>query len=163
MPLTLRRIVATAGAAALISGAVIVAAPSARADGGYYGTWTLTTVKLGDQKQMCAGADDGSAICPSGKTLTLKSDYRYKASAFVAQVMFLGAEGDGKGSFVTPVFPDSGDQALVLEGDASGIAPLGSAWQMKLKGTRSGSPTKMILTLQTGFFEIGLVFQRNAN
>jgi hypothetical protein len=34
---------------------------------------------------------------------------------------------------------------------------------MTLKGTRSGSPTKMILTLQTGFFELGLVFQRDAN
>jgi hypothetical protein len=77
--------------------------------------------------------------------------------------MFLSAEGDGKGSFVTAVFPGTGDQALVLEGDATGIAPLGSAWQMELKGTRSGSPTKMILTLQTGFFEIGLVFQRDAN
>jgi hypothetical protein len=163
MASTLRRVVATAGATVLIAGAVIVAAPSAQADGDYYGTWTLTAVKLGDQKQKCAGADDGSAICPSGKTLTLKSDYRYKASAYVAQVMFLGAEGDGKGSFVAPVFPDSGDQTLVLEGDATGIAPLGSAWQMTLKGTRSGSPTKMILTLQTGFFEIGLVFQRNAN
>jgi len=163
MASTLRRVVATAGATVLIAGAVIVAAPSAQADGDYYGTWTLTTIKLGDQKQKCEGADDGSGICPGGKTLTLKSNYRYKASAYVAQVMFLGAEGDGKGSFVTPVFPDSGDQTLVLEGDASGIAPLGSAWQMKLKGTRSGSPTKMILTLQTGFFEIGLVFQRDAN
>lgn len=163
MASTLRRIVATAGAAALISGAAIVAAPSAQADGDYYGTWTLTAVKLGDQKQKCEGTDDGSRICPGGKTLTLKSNYRYKASAFVAQIMFLAAEGDKKGSFVTAVFPGTGDQALVLEGDATGIAPLGSAWQMTLKGTRSGAPTKMILTLQTGFFEIGLVFQRDAN
>ena len=163
MPLTLRRIVATAGAAALIASAGIVAAPAAQADGGYYGTWTLTTIKLGDQKQKCAGTGDGSTICPSGKTLTLTSDYRYKASAFVAQVMFLGAGGDGKGSFVTTVFPGTGERTLVLEGDATGISPLASAWQMTLKGTRSGSPTKMILTLQTGFFEIGLVFQRDAN
>jgi hypothetical protein len=163
MASTLRRAVATAGAAALIAGAVIVAAPSAQADGDYYGTWTLTTVKLDSQKQKCEGPDDGSGICPGGKTLTLKSNYRYKASAFVAQIMFLRAEGDGKGSFVTPVFPGTGDQALVLEGDATGIAPLGSAWQVVLKDKRSGSPTKMILTLQTGFFEIGLVFQRDAN
>ena len=32
---------------------------------------------------------------------------------------------------------------------------------MVLKDTRSGSPTKMILTLQTGFGEFGLVFQRD--
>jgi hypothetical protein len=163
MASTLRRVVATAGATVLIAGAAIVAAPSAQADGDYYGTWTLTAVKLGSDKQQCEGKDDGSDICPGGKTLTLKSNYRYKASAFVAQAFFLGAKGDQKGSFVTPVFPSTGDQALVLEGDATGIAPLGSAWQMTLKGTRSGSPTKMILTLQTGFFEIGLVFQRDAN
>ena len=35
---------------------------------------------------------------------------------------------------------------------------------MVLKGKRSGSPTKMILTLETGVFgEFGLVFQRDAN
>ena len=91
----------------------------------------------------------------------MKSNYRYKASAFVAQALFLGAKGDQKGSFVTTDFLGTGDQVLVLEGDASGIAPLGSAWQMVLKDTRSGSPTKMILTLQTGFGEFGLVFQRD--
>lgn len=147
----------------MLAGAAIAIAPSAQADGDYYGTWTLTAVKLGDDKQRCEGTDDGSAICPGGKTLTLKSDYRYKASAFVAQIMFLSAAGDRKGSFVTPVFPGTNDQALVLEGSATGISPLGSAWQMTLKGTRSGSPSKMILTLQSGFFEIDLVFQRNGN
>lgn len=163
MASTLRRVLATAGATALMGGAAIVAAPSAQADGDYYGTWTLTAVKLGDQKQKCEGTDDGSRICPAGKTLTLKSDYRYKASAFVAQIMFMSAAGDRKGSFVTPIFPGTGAQTLVLEGDATGIAPLGSAWQMTLKGPRSGSPTKMVLSLQTGFFDIGLVFQRDAN
>ena len=158
---TLKRIIGTAGATAVIAGATLVAAPAARADGAYYGAWTLTAVTANGQKQKCEGSNKEYVVCPSGQTLTLKSNYRYKASAFVAQALFLGAKGDQKGSFVTTDFLGTGDQVLVLEGDASGIAPLGSAWQMVLKDTRSGSPTKMILTLQTGFGEFGLVFQRD--
>ena len=158
---TFRRIIGAAGATALLAGAAIVAAPAAQADGAYYGAWTLTAITADGQKQKCEGSDKESNVCPGGETLTLKSNYRYKASAFVAQALFLGAKGDQKGSFVTTDFLGTGDQVLVLEGDASGIAPLGSAWQMVLKDTRSGSPTKMILTLQTGFGEFGLVFQRD--
>ena len=158
---TFRRIIGAAGATALLAGAAIVAAPAAQADGAYYGAWTLTAVTANGQKQKCEGSNKEYVVCPSGQTLTLKSNYRYKASAFVAQALFLGAKGDQKGSFVTTDFLGTGDQVLVLEGDASGIAPLGSAWQMVLKDTRSGSPTKMILTLQTGFGEFGLVFQRD--
>jgi hypothetical protein len=158
---TFKRIIGAAGATALLAGAALVAAPAAQADGNYYGAWTLTAVTANDQKQKCEGTNKEYLVCPSGQTLTLKTNYRYKASAFVAQALFLGAKGDQKGSFVTTDFPGTGDQVLVLEGDASGIAPLGSAWQMVLKDTRSGSPTKMILTLQTGFGEFGLVFQRD--
>lgn len=159
MASTLRRVAATAGATALIAGAAIVAAPSAHADGDYYGTWTLTAVKADGQKVQC----DGSDVCPGGETLHLKSNYRFKASAYLAQILFLGATGDKKGSFVTPIFPGTGDQVLVLEGDSVGIAPLGSAWRMVLKDKRSGSPTKMILNLQTGFGEYDLIFRRDAN
>jgi hypothetical protein len=160
MASTLRRVVATAGATVLIAGAAIVAAPSAQADGDYYGTWTLTAVTANGQKQKCEGTNKEYLVCPGGKTLTLKSNYRYKASAFVALLL---STGDQKGAFVTTGFPGTGDQVLVLEGDVTGISPLGSAWQMVLKDTRSGSPTKMILTLQNGLGEFGLVFQRDAN
>lgn len=163
MALTPRRLIGVAGATALIAGAAIVVAPAAHADGDYYATWTLTAIKADGQKVTCEGSDDASDLCPGGETLTLKTNYRYSASAYLAQVLFLGAKGDGKGSFVTTTFQGAGDQALVLEGDASGIAPLGSAWQMVLKGKGSGSPTKMVLTLQTGFGEYGLVFRRDAN
>lgn len=163
MSLTLRRVVAAAGATALMAGAALVAAPAAQADDAYYGTWTLTTITVDGQKQKCEGSDDDMNVCPGGETLTLKSTYRYKASAFIAQMLFLGATGDRKGSFVTPVFSSTGDQVLVLEGDVIGIAPLGSAWQMVLKDKRSGSPTKMNLTMQTGFGEWTLTFRRDAN
>ena len=159
MASTLRRVVATAGATALIAGAVIVAAPSAQADGDYYGTWTLTAVTANGQKYKCEGTNKEYLVCPAGKTLTLKTNYRYKASTFVA-LLLLQVQ---KGAFVTTGFPGTGDQVLVLEGDATGIQPLGSAWHMVLKDTRSGSPTKMILTLNNGLGEFGFVFQRDAN
>ena len=158
---TFKRIIGAAGATALLAGAAIVVAPAAQADGNYYGAWTLTAVKANGQKFKCEASNKRYVGCPGGQTLTLKTNYRYKASAYIAQALFLGAKGDQKGSFVTTGFPGTGDQVLVLEGDASGIAPLGSAWQMVLKDRRSGSPTRMILTLQTGFGEIGLVFQRD--
>ena len=158
---TFKRIIGAAGATALLAGAAIVVAPAAQADGNYYGAWTLTAVTANGQKFKCEASNKRYVGCPGGETLTLKTNYRYKASAYIAQALFLGAKGDQKGSFVTTGFPGTGDQVLVLEGDASGIAPLGSAWQMVLKDTRSGSPTKMILTLQTGFGEFGLVFQRD--
>lgn len=163
MSLTLRRVVAAAGVTALMAGAALVAAPAAQADDAYYGTWTLTAITVDGQKQKCEGSDDDMNVCPGGETLTLKSTYRYKASAFTAQILFLGATGDKKGSFVTPVFSSTGDQVLVLEGDVIGIAPLGSAWQMVLRDKRSGSPTKMNLTMQTGFGEWTLTFRRDAN
>jgi hypothetical protein len=146
-----------------MAGAALVAAPAAQGDDAYYGTWTLTAITVDGQKQKCEGSDDDMNVCPGGETLTLKSTYRYKASAFIAQMLFLGATGDRKGSFVTPVFSSTGDQVLVLEGDVIGIAPLGSAWQMVLKDKRSGSPTKMNLTMQTGFGEWTLTFRRDAN
>ncbi len=160
---TLRRVAATAAATALIAGAAILAVPAAMADDAYYGTWTLTAITVDGQKQKCEGSDDDMNVCPGGETLGLKSNYRYKASAFIAQMLFLGATGDKKGSFVTPVLSSTGDQVLVLEGDVIGIAPLGSAWQMVLKDKRSGSPTKMNLTMQTGFGEWTLTFRRDAN
>lgn len=161
MASALTRSIAAAGAAAFIAGTAIVATPSAHADGAYYGTWNLVAATGDGQKVKCDSPDASSGACPAGETLVLKSNYRYKVSAYLAQIFFLGAKGNGKGSFVAPVFPATGDQALVFEGDASGIMPLGSAWQMVLKDTRSGSPTKMILTLQTGFGEVGLIFRRD--
>lgn len=166
MASNLRRVAAAAGATALIAGAVIVGAPPAVADGGYYGTWTLTTLNAFGQKVKCEGAEDPSNLCPGGQRLVLNPNYRYRASAYLAEALFAFSEGDDrKGSFVTSAFPGADGRVLVLEGGASGIAPIGSAWQMTLKGKRSGSPTKMILTLETalGFGDFALVFERNAN
>lgn len=156
---TFKRIIGAAGATALLAGAALVAAPAAQADGNYYGAWTLTAVTANGQKYKCEGTNKEYLVCPGGKTLTLKTNYRYKASAFVALLL----SGDQKGAFVTTGFPGTGDQVLVLEGDSTGITPLGSAWHMVLKDTRSGSPTKMILTLNNGLGEFGFVFQRDAN
>lgn len=156
---TIKRIIAAAGTTALIAGAVIVGAPSAHADGGYYGTWTLAAIKADGQKVKCEGSE---GLCPGGQTLVLKTNYRYATSAYLARILIFTDKGGGKGSFATPVFPGTQQQVLVLEDDAGGIVPLGSAWQMVLKDKRSGSPTKLVLSLQTGFGEYTLVLRRDA-
>lgn len=156
-----RRFIAAAAASAFIAGAALVAAPSAHADGEYYGTWTLIAIKGDGQKVTCEGPAQGTEICPGGETLSLKSSYRFTVSAYLAQVLWLGAKGNDKGSFVTTVLPGTGQQILVLESDKNGIMPLGGAWQMELKNARSGTPTKMVLTLQTGLGETSLVLKRD--
>ena len=162
MASTLKRTIAAAGATTLLAGAAIAIAPSAQADGDYYGTWTLTAIKGDGQKQKCEGPAKGTEVCPGGEMLTLKSNYRYTASAYLAQALWLGAKGNKKGSFVTPVVPGTRQQILVLDSDRNGIMPLGGAWQMELMNSRSGTPTKMVLTIQTGFGEASLVFKRDA-
>ena len=162
MASTLKRTIAAAGATTLLAGAAIAIAPSAQADGDYYGTWTLTAINGDGQKQKCEGPAQGTEVCPGGEMITLKSNYRYTASAYLAQALWLGAKGNKKGSFVTPVVPGTRQQILVLDSDRNGIMPLGGAWQMELMNSRSGTPTKMVLTLQTGFGEASLVFKRDA-
>ena len=162
MASTLKRTIAAAGATTLLAGAAIAIAPSAQADGDYYGTWALTAIKGDGQKQKCEGPAQGTEVCPGGEMITLKSNYRYTASAYLAQALWLGAKGNKKGSFVTPVVPGTRQQILVLDSDRNGIMPLGGAWQMELMNSRSGTPTKMVLTLQTGFGEASLVFKRDA-
>ena len=162
MASTHKRTIAAAGATPLLAGAAIAIAPSAQADGDYYGTWTLTAIKGDGQKQKCEGPAQGTEVCPGGEMITLKSNYRYTASAYLAQALWLGAKGNKKGSFVTPVVPGTRQQILVLDSDRNGIMPLGGAWQMELMNSRSGTPTKMVLTLQTGFGEASLVFKRDA-
>ncbi len=85
MASTATRMIAAAGAATLIAGAAIAAAPAAQADGDYYGTWTLIAIKGEGQKQKCEGPAQGTDVCPGGETLTLKSNYRYAASAYLAR------------------------------------------------------------------------------
>jgi len=162
MSSAVKRFAAATGATALMAVVAIGAAPSAQADGDYYATWTLAAIKAEGQKVTCKGTSQEPEDCPGGETLSLRSNYRYRASAYLAQILWLGAKGNGKGSFATSVFASSGAQVLVLEGDSGGILPLGSAWQMVLKDEHSGSPTKMVLTLQTGFGEYSLVLRRDA-
>lgn len=162
MASALTRVIAAAATAAFVIGAATVAAPSAHADGDYYGTWTLVAIKGDGQKVTCEGPAQGTEVCPGGETLSLKSHYRFTVSAYLSQVLWLGAKGNRKGSFDIPVLPGTGQQILVLESDKNGIMPLGSAWQIELKHARNGTPHKMVLTLQTGFGEASLVLKRDA-
>lgn len=160
MASTLKRLIGVVGASAIIAGTAIVAAPSAQADGEYYGTWTLTAIKEGDKKTKCTGEVSDTQACPSGQTLTLKTNYRYRLAGKLLRLVLLGIAK--KGTFDVPTFPSTGQQALILESDSQGILALGSAWSITLSGGSSGSPTKMTLVLQTGLGEITLVFRRDA-
>ena len=158
MASTLKRLIGVVGAGAIIAGTAIVVAPSAHADGEYYGTWTLTAVKEGDKKTKCTGTSSEPPACPGGQTLTLKSNYRYKTSNFLPLILLMGQ----KGYFDVVTLPSTGQEALILESDKQGILALGSAWSLTLSGGGSGSPTKMTLVLQTGFGEITMVFRRDS-
>lgn len=160
MATTIKRLVGVVGAGAIIAGAAIVVAPSAHADGDYYGTWTLTAIKADDRKTKCKGdqADIDAQACPAGESLTLKSNYRFKMTDFLSLVFVVGK----KGYFDVPTFPSTGQEALILESDRQGILALGSAWSLTLSGGGSGSPTKMTLVLQTGFGEITMILRRDA-
>lgn len=159
MASTLRRVVAAAGASALMAGAAIVVAPSAHADGEYYGTWTLTAYKENDQKTKCTDDASDTGACPTGETLTLKSNYRYKVSKYL-RLFLMGVSG--KGNFAVDTFPSTGRNVLVLDSDKTGVLALGGAWSLTLAGGGSGSPTKMTLVLQTGFGEITLILRRDS-
>ncbi len=158
MASTLKRLIGVVGSSAIIAGAAIVAAPSAHADGDYYGTWTLTALKERDQKTKCTGALSKAANCPGGQTLTLKSNYRYKTSDFLSLLFATGQ----KGYFDVATLPSTGQDVLVLESDSRGVLALGSAWALTLSGGGSGSPTKMMLALETGLGEITMVYRRDS-
>ena len=159
MASTLKRLIGGVGASAIIAGTAIVAAPTAQADGGYYGTLTLTAIKERDKKTKCTGEVSDTEACPSGQTLTFKTNYRYRlGSKFPLLKLLIGQ----KGTFDVPTFPSTGQQVLILEADSRGILARLSTWSITLSGGSSGTPTKMTLVLETGLGEITLVFRRDA-
>jgi hypothetical protein len=145
MSLTLRRVVATAGATALIAGAAIVAAPPAQADGGYYGSWTLAAVKIAGDRVDCPGTlpfppPTPPISCTAGATLQLRSDYTYKSTL---PTVFRGARG--KGSFDVVKLVKGSSKTIVFESNVDTQNP--RAYRMKLQGTRDGTPKKMVIFL----------------
>ena len=152
---TLKRIIGTAGATAVIAGATLVAAPAARADGAYYGARTLTAVKALGMSVPCDGEPGDKESCSSGQTLQLKSNYRYSSTLKDLDSLL----PKGKGSFNTVQVNGSKSTMVVFSGDADPDALRG--WQMNVQGTSSGAPNKMTLSYETGFGVYKLIFRRD--
>lgn len=139
MTSTRKRLIGAAAATAILAASTVFAAPAAQADGGYYGTWTLTAIKSGTMKQKCDGLPEEEDKCPAGNTLDLKANYRFKFTLESLQLLL-----PGKGDFVTATVPGTGSEVIIFKADED--PAFLRAWKMTLHGTRYGAPQKMILS-----------------
>ena len=161
MTFTPKRLMGTVAATAIVAGAALIAAPSTQADGGYYGTWNLTSITLGKETLKCDGLPGEEGKCPAGMTLELKSDYRYKSTIKNFEIIL----PPGNGDFVTTRMTGTNTPVIVMS--YADYPTFLRVWQMKLQGTRYGAPQKMVLyssidnTGETAE-EIKMVFYRNA-
>jgi hypothetical protein len=165
MNATLKRLIGASGAAAVVAGAALVAAPAAQADGKYYGAWTLTAWKVGGQTVNCPGKlplppPAPSISCKSGEILELKSGDRYKTTLDV----FRGATG--KGDFAILGFSDRAHKNIVFDADDAQDDP--RAYKIKFQGTGDGAPKKMVIFTSIGAGRdqdtlIKMIFRRDAN
>lgn len=139
MIFTLKRFIGTAAATAVLAGTAMMAAPSAQADGSYYGTWNLTSITLGKETLKCDGLPGQEGKCPAGMTLQLTSDYRYNSTIKGFELTL----PSGKGDFVTTTITGSNTRVIVMS--PAEYPTFLRGWQMKFKGTRYGAPQKMVL------------------
>ena len=160
---TFKRLIGASGAIALAAGAALMAAPAAQADGAYYGTWTLTTFKMGQKSMKCDSPPNDEGLCAAGMTLDLKANYRYKSTIKGFNLLI----APGKGDFVTATVPGTGSHVIVLNLDT--FPTFLRSWNVTMKGTRYGAPQKMVLSGSLGENPedpsddgiVKLVFQRN--
>ena len=162
MTSTLRRFIGTAAATAVLAGTTVMAAPSAQADGSYYGTWNLASITLGKETVKCDGLPGQEGTCQAGMTLELMSDYRYKSTIKDFELIL----PPGKGDFVTSTMSGTNTHVIVMS--PAEYPTFLRVWQMKLQGTRYGAPQKMVLyssldnTDDQSLGVVKMVFYRNA-
>lgn len=163
---TLKRLIGATGAAAVVAGAALMAAPAAQADGGYYGTWTLEAFKVGSQTIDCPGKlpfppPAPSISCTAGETLKLKSDYTYKTTLEV----FRGESG--KGEFEVIKFSTNKYHTMII--DSYDVQDDPRSFQVKFQGkTSAGTPKKMVLSrsalsVSGEAITVKLIFRRDAD
>lgn len=163
---TIKRLIGASGAAAVVAGAALMAAPAAQADGAYYGAWTLTAWKLGNQTVPCPGKlplppPAPTIECKGGETLELKSNYTYKTDI----PAFRGASG--KGEFDVIKFSTNKYHTIIFDSYDAKDDP--RSYQVKFQGKTSvGTPKKMVVfaSVGTGRGEdvmIKMIFRRDAN
>ena len=147
MKRSINRLIGASGAAAVLAGSALIAAPAAQADGGYYGTWTLEAFKIGGTTTACPGKlplppPAPSISCTAGEILKLNSNYTYKSTLDV----FRGALGTGE--FDVVKFGNNKYKTIVFDSDVATDNP--RAYRLKLQGTGAGAPTKMVIFLSIG-------------
>lgn len=163
---TIKRLIGASGAAAIVAGAALMAAPAAQADGNYYGAWTLTAWKLGTKEIKCPGklplpAPAPTIECKGGETLDLMPGYTYKTTL----PAFRGSSG--KGEFDVIKFSTNKYHTIIFDSYDAKDDP--RSYQMKLQGkTVSGAPKKMVIftSVGTGRGEdtmIKMIFRRDAD
>lgn len=163
---TLKRLIGASGAAAVVAGAALMAAPAAQADGGYYGTWTLEGFKVGSQAIDCPGKlpfppPAPSIECKGGETLKLKSDYTYKTTLD----LFTGESG--KGEFEVIKFSTNKYHTMIF--DSYDVQDNPRSFQVKFQGkTSAGTPKKMVLSrsalsVSGEAITVKLIFRRDAD
>ena len=159
-----KRLLGAAAVAAFVAASTVCAAPAAQADGGYYGSWTLITYKMGTKSIKCDSPPNDEGMCAAGMTLDLKADYRYKSTIKGLNLLV----APGKGDFVTATVSGTGSHVIVFNLDT--YPTFLRSWEVTLKGTRYGAPQKMVLSGSLGENPedpsddaiVKLVFQRNA-
>ena len=162
---TIKRLIGASGAAAVLAGAALVAAPAAQADGNYYGAWSLTAWKLNGKTIECPGKlpvppPAPSIECSGDEYIELKSGYTYKTNLEVFGRFLLN-----KGDFDIITFPQSSKKTIVF--DAKGDENDPRAYRVKFQGAGSGMPTKMVIFSSTGRpgseTMVKMIFRRDAN
>jgi hypothetical protein len=163
---TIKRLIGASGAAAVVAGAALMAAPAAQADGGYYGTWILEAFKIGSQTIDCPGKlpvppPAPTIECKGGETLKLKSDYTYKTTLDV----FRGESG--KGEFEVIKFSTNDYHTIIFDSYEVKDAP--RSYQVKFQGkTSAGTPKKMVVFSSIGTgpgqdVTVKMIFRRDAD
>jgi len=163
---TLKRLIGASGAAAVVAGAALMAAPAAQADGGYYGTWNLTAWKLDGKITNCPGKiplppPAPTIECKGGETLKLKADYTYKSTLDVIRMESHGGE------FEVTKFPTNKYRTIIFQSFDVKDEP--SPYQLQFQGkTSAGTYNKMVIStrLSPGPGQdkvlISMVFSRDA-
>lgn len=144
MTLIRKRLLGAAAVTAFVAASTLCAAPAAQADGGYYGSWTLVTYKMGKKSIKCDNPPNDEGLCAAGMTLDLKANYRYKSTIKGFDLLI----APGAGDFVTATVPGTGLHVIVLNLDA--FPTFLRSWNITLKGTRYGTPQKMVLSGSLG-------------
>ncbi len=162
---TIKRLIGASGAAAVVAGAALAAAPAAQADGGYYGTWSLAAVKVAGDKVDCPGKiplppPTPAVECKVGETLKLKSDYTYKTSGLT------GGEAN-KGEFEVLKFSTNKYHTIIF--DSYDVQDDPRAYQVKFQGkTSAGTYKKMVMFISIGMgpgedILVKTIFRRDAD